>query len=380
MRVGVIGLTAAVMLIAVPRVAHGQRVDKALLLQLVDGQLSSMESLSCEYEISVVFEKRGSDDPRVQRLDGPVFTFYGRLDWLNNGDYHLRSSKVDNRTNSTYLIELSLIDKKSTSFVKEMNEPHGSAEIGRVGYQGYDWADTAFDFLPLFHLRNELQRAESEVVDEGSGEGSEAGSRILRLVYYKDQPPEKGRSLRLWIDFDEGVRVTKSELYEGRDLMCAFGYTSFKEYASGESRVWLPSLAEKKSFMKFDRDKGQIKYVSQPRIVASFNLIADKVRFKDPRIRKNISFAIPKGTMVTDAIKKLSYEEGRDLRRAPRTPKEYDHRLLEYVKSAADAEQEIRATSLARSSTTRFPWLSGLAMCVLAALLMLVAYKRAFSR
>ncbi len=351
-------------------------LTKSLLLQLVDGELSSIESMTCEYEISVKLDGQFVDSPKSRDLDGPIYTFYGHLDWVNSGEFHLSSSKVDNRLGVRSLDETSFSKGITTSYSKNMEAPYGFAEIWATSPIGYDWEYTFFDFFPLFSLRANLQREESDLVDEGPGVGSDGDLRIVNVIFYRGLPSGTGRSMRLWISLDGGIRVRRTELHEGKSLICVIDYPQFQAFNSVDSSIWLPVRAEKKSFLSFDPKAGKVLYLDRPKATCDFNLIRDKVKIKDNQIMKRIPLHLPKGTRVDDRVKRRVYEEGQDLRRPPRGSKEYDERLREYINLANTAENGTKAVSVARAGTPWSYWISGTAAVVLILLVAWLAYDR----
>jgi hypothetical protein len=354
-------VTAAIALGGTWQGGDEQRLAKPLFLQLVDGELSSIESMSYDYEISVEWDKQLSSNAKARAMDGPVSTYYGHVAWVNSGSFHLKSSKSDNLSGVESLAETWLTEGKRTSYERNMNVAYGFAEISDAGLINYDWEYTAFDFYPLFMLRAHLQREESDLIDEGGDKGGDASLRILRLILAKNLPAGTGPTIRLWISLNGGLRVRKTEARQGENLICATEYTQFQEFALADKSVWIPAWAKKKTFVGYDRTAGKVFYLERPNATQEYNLIRDKVVVKDGRVAKEIAVHIPKGTRVDDRVKKRSYEEGQDLRRSPRTNKEYDERLQEYLKLASTSGTDIRARSLARDGTPWSYWISGVA-------------------
>ncbi len=343
--------------------------DVKSLIDLIDSLQPRIEDFQCEFEGTKVFKNEEVKKARGLAEDGLLDNFSGSFVWTTGGDVN---AIIFHRVQPEGKISRELLVVRAKKHEAERYLRSDDAPIGRGSIADPDDMNADRDTcLGMIFVHDTLVRlaAKENLRVEISEETSEG--RVLTVVkfIFKDNCRV---SECFWLDLKRGGHAVRRESYvEGKYLV---GRVDIKLVLMkvGDVEAWMPvyGVGESHSALK----DGKPYFPKDPTSIQTIYINDGTLEFNKHPGPVTFTIKYKPGTPISDSLRKLEYEFGRQ--KPPKRPTRAETVVMlnEQLADAKAQGKELEAGSPARNQSdwsSYFVWAFGAAALVTSILLVL---------
>jgi hypothetical protein len=315
---------------------------KETLLQVIEGLQAPLEDFSCEFEGKAYFlGGRKSDDTGERLFDVYCGRFIYSGERMFTDIFHRFYPEQE-----LYRETIATNGDKTELYTRAVDRPGAGGQVAKTTYEEYDRRGCMGRIFLLPALKAWLRYDNAEMRDLGD---EDIGGRECRVVefYFKESP--EGPQYRFWLDLHRhGYPVKKCILRDGIPTLIhrIDGFQEVKVASGGTAFIPLSGVVEQYGMPDEDgvvRDPGKVRYKEH----IAVNLPTLQVNRHPSDAEFAVKFRV--GTPITDKLKSLEYEFGKDHRPPPQTRADAEERLKELLKEAEAQGDELKAPAWSRN-------------------------------
>ena len=327
-------------------------MDGKSLIDLIESLQPQLEDFRCEFEGTEVYKTDEAKKELKLKEDGLADSFGGVFVWKTNGDTYLSTYHREEPEGKV------LHERIAVRVAKHEAERDSGYEDDPVGQGVIDdpdflTTDRTGSFGSIF-LFDKVRRHVSNpnfhcVVSSDSTSG-----RHLAMLTFSFKNIGKPY-LRYWMDLKRGGHGVREEVYQDGDALQARADVKLASFRVGGADFWMPVSGVLEDHTA-DKD-GKTIYSEEPTSIETVYIIHGTLEFNKHPGPKTFTIAYKPGTPISDNIRKLKSEFGRQKTSPLPTRAEATAMLNEQVRQAEEQRKELLAGSPARDAIAWSSWL-----------------------
>jgi hypothetical protein len=373
----VLGIAALASAACLP--AHAWGLDGPTLLKVLDGLHDPAEGYSCEYEGRVRYTRASDRDSLRLGNDGIAQIFSGSFTYRWDGAARLDYFVTHMSDHKVAKASIAIINDRKTIASGYVDDLMKTAKVSRADAHSNN-IEHPYS-LGRLHGLDLLRRhcaAQLTMVHEGTEPLDGYSCEVVTFKYTPASiPPEKESSQKFWVDLERGGHILRRELYRGANLSERLSRVQLAPFDGPKgSKVWLPISGTYEVFLYGDEKTRTILHSKDPIRIEEYLVMSPTVSLIAGIRDGHFAIELSPGTVVTDTVRGITYDFGRDQRPAPVTVAQAQERLRSHLSEADAQASELRAASWQRGGRTEWSWLPWAAAAAALIVAVIVFVKR----
>lgn len=345
--------------------------DALSLLNMIESLQAEVKDFRCEYEGTVVFKNEDVKKARKLKEDGLDESFSGVFIWKSGGDTYvnaLHRHEPDGTINREQLI---VTKDKAVHDLRQNDSPLGSGAISDPLFVNPDRSGS----LGEIFLIDTMKRLLSMKALAASVSDEESEGRKLKVLTFKLK--STGQLFqRFWIDLRRGGHPVRRETYSTNNALVGRNTIDLARFQVDGSEVWMPVSGEIEGHASIK--DGKPYFPKEPTMIEKVYINSGTLEFNKRPPPATFSIKYKPGTPITDNLRRVQTEFGRQQVGRRVSKPETESMLREQLANAENQRKELVAGSPERNGpgwTSWLVWIFG-SCALIASLALLIARRR----
>ena len=334
--------------------------DRDDLLQIIENFPNPFVDFSCEYEgKSMMLTSSFEPDSPNKLYDA----YTGRFVYCTNKrmavDIFHRFQMDQMKGRPIYRQTLATLNGQTTNYSREVDRPRSAGTISPATYKEYDIDGSFGEIFLLPVLKSWLRYANAGMRRFDNEFVADIDCLVIEF-FFKNSP--EGTRQRFWLDMAHGGLPVKRMIKFGefgekpRTLYHDFKFQSFPLPDGKFVRLPISGVVDSYG----DQVDGKFILRDTPVVRATFEVNLPTIKINRNPSDREFAVTFKPGAAVSDRLRKLEYEFGKDTRPAPTSPIEAEERLQKLLAAAKAQEVDInkgaQGWAAVSSSLEWLPW------------------------
>lgn len=325
------------------------------LLDTIDSLQEPIEDFRCEFEGTVHHRGRVYANSAKTGPDGLYESYSGLLIWKRGGDLYMdclhQEAFEGAITRETLVIRWG--EHKAERYLRRNDAELGAASVVKpedvLSFMGF----------PIYLFSMEYLGDVRTAWDEFALSDDTVEGRKLKILSCGARAVPGDTAQRLWIDLHRNGNVVRHETYTKEKKCFSRIEVKLAPFKLGNAEVWMPVSGVDKSYWDDGgvSDLNKLRVVGTPTVVGEIRVVGGSMEFNQHPGREVFTIKYKAGTRISDALRRLEYEYGRQTIASRPTKAEAESMLDNQLAQAEDQ----KAGLMVAPPSADFDWTTWLA-------------------